>query len=179
VFVTGRGDLAATVVGSLVERGAHVALAGPEAEDAHRAAPPGAPLLAQPCGPDDPAALGRAVDTVDDRLDHLVNRVATSPPPSPLMDMNPLVLRDILYSAFVTPLVCMQRAYWRWMAAHSGSVVNVVAATPRDGSQDAALAEWLAAELAPRANVHPPSYPAHHWTPARTRQVLARRCANS
>lgn len=69
--------------------------------------------------------------------------------------MNSLVLRDILRSAFVTPLVCMQRDYWRWMAAHSGSVVNVVAATARGGSQDAALAAWLSAELAPRVNVHP------------------------
>ncbi|WP_329231998.1 MULTISPECIES: hypothetical protein [Streptomyces] len=90
--------------------------------------------------------------------------------------MNSLVLRDILRSAFVTPLVCMQRDYWRWMAAHSGSVVNVVAATARGGSQDAALAAWLSAELAPRVNVHPPSYLAHHWTPARTRQVLPSVC---
>ncbi|AEY87712.1 SDR family NAD(P)-dependent oxidoreductase [Streptomyces olivaceoviridis] len=163
VLVTGAGDLAAAVVGSLAERGAHMALAGPDAEEAHRAAPSAAQLLALPCGPDDLAALGRAVDTVVDRLgrlDHLVNLVAAPSSPGPLMEMDPLALRDILHSAFVAPLACVQRAYWRWMASHGGSVVNVVAARARGGSQDVALAglteltEWLAAELAPRVDVH-------------------------
>ncbi|MEV7129372.1 SDR family NAD(P)-dependent oxidoreductase [Streptomyces sp. NPDC093260] len=163
VLVTGEGDLAAAVVGNLAARGAHVVLAGPEAEDARRAVPPGAPLLTLPCAPGDPAALGRAVDTVVDRLgrvDHVVNLVAPRSRPGPLMELDPLALRDILHSAFVTSLACVQRAYWRWMAAHGGSVVNVVAATARGGPQDAALAglteltEWLAAELAPRIDVH-------------------------
>ncbi|MGW5202402.1 SDR family NAD(P)-dependent oxidoreductase [Streptomyces spiralis] len=162
VLVTGEGDLAA-VVGNLAARGAHVVLAGPEAEDARGAMPPGALTLTLPCAPGDPAALGRAVDTVVDRLgriDHLVNLVAARPRPGPLMEMDPLALRDILHSAFVTSLACVQRAYWRWMAAHGGSVVNVVAAGARGGPQDAALAglteltEWLAAELAPRVDVH-------------------------
>ncbi|GHF04247.1 hypothetical protein GCM10014715_70580 [Streptomyces spiralis] len=164
VLVTGAGDLAAAVVGRLAERGAYVVLAGSEAEDAHRAAPPpGAPLLMLPCAPGDPAALGRAVDTVVDRLgrlDHLVNLVATPSPPGPLMEMDPLALRDILHTAFATPLTCVQRAYWRWMAAHGGSVVNVVAARARGGAQDTVLSglteltEWLAAELAPSVDVH-------------------------
>lgn len=163
VLVTGEGDLAAAVVGRLAERGAHVALAGPGAGEAHRAAPPAAQPPALPCEPDDPAALGRAVDTVVDRLgrlDHLVNLVAASSPPGPLMEMDPLALRDIPHSSFVAPLACAQRAYRRWMASHGGSVVNVVAARARGGSQDVALAgltepaEWPAAEPAPRGDVH-------------------------
>ncbi|MGP4089891.1 SDR family oxidoreductase [Streptomyces sp. KR55] len=163
VLVTGEGDLADAVAGSLLACGAHVALAGPNADEARLVASPRSLVLALPCGRDDLTALGRAVDTVVERLgrlDHLVNLVAARPRPGPLMELDPLALRDALHSDLVTPLACVQRAYWRWMAAHGGSVVNVVAATARGGPQDAALAglteltEWLAAELAPRVDVH-------------------------
>ncbi|POX52325.1 NAD(P)-dependent oxidoreductase [Streptomyces sp. Ru71] len=163
VLVTGEGDLAADVAASLLERGARVALAGPDADAARLAPPPGPALLALPCARDDLVGLGRAVDTVVERLgrlDHLVNLVAARPRPGPLMELDPQALHDLLHGGLVTPLACVQRAYRRWMAAHGGSVVNVAAATGRDGPQDAALAglteltEWLAAELAPRVDVH-------------------------
>jgi hypothetical protein len=54
------------------------------------------------------------------------------------MEMDPLALRDLLQSAFVTPLTCVQRAYWQWMAVHGGSVVNAVAAiTPSNRFEEA------------------------------------------
>lgn len=163
VLVTGEGGLAADVAHSLLGHGARVALAGPCADGARLAVPPGAALLALGCGRDDLVGLGRAVDTVVERLgrlDHVVNLIAARPRPGPLMELDPLSLRDVLYGDLMAPLACVQRAYRRWMAAHGGSVVNVVAATPHGGPQDAALAglteltEWLAAELAPRVDVH-------------------------
>ncbi|MFF9818119.1 SDR family NAD(P)-dependent oxidoreductase [Streptomyces sp. NPDC014006] len=163
VLVTGGGDLAADMTESLLEHGARVALAGPCADEVRLAMPPGSAVLALPCGRDDLVGLGRAVDTVVERLgrlDHLVNVVAARPRPGPLMQLDPLALRDVLYGDLMTPLACVQHAYRRWMAAHGGSVVNVVAVTPRDGPRDVALAglteltEWLAAELAPRIDVH-------------------------
>ncbi|MEU9792548.1 SDR family NAD(P)-dependent oxidoreductase [Streptomyces sparsogenes] len=163
VLVTGEGDLAASAAGALLARDARVVLAGPAAEEARLAALPGAPVLALPCGRDDLTAPGRAVDTVVERfgrLDHLVNLVAAGSRPGPLMELDPLVLRGVLHGGLVTPLACVQRAYWRWMAAHGGSVVNVVVDAARGGPRDAALAglteltEWLAAELAPRVDVH-------------------------
>ncbi|MET8243897.1 SDR family oxidoreductase [Streptomyces sp. NPDC005202] len=164
VLLTGEGDVAAAVTGRLRSHGARVALAGPAAASAPLAAAPGAPDLALPCGHGDLAELGRAVDTVIEsfgRLDHLVHLVGSRPQAGLLMELDPLALRDVLDRALVTPLACVQRAYWRWMAAHGGSVVHVLVHTARrDGPQDTALAglteltEWLAAELAPRVDVH-------------------------
>ncbi|MGC0327488.1 NAD(P)-dependent dehydrogenase (short-subunit alcohol dehydrogenase family) [Streptomyces sp. SAI-170] len=162
VLVTGEGGLAAAMAGSLLARGAVVALAGPDAEETRRTAPPGSPLLALTSARDGMAGPAQAVDRVVERLgrlDHLVNLVAGRPSPGPLMELDPLALRDVLHRDLVTPLACTQRAYWRWMAAHGGSVVNVVADTARSGPQDAALGalteltEWLAAELAPQVHV--------------------------
>ncbi|MFI6567537.1 SDR family oxidoreductase [Streptomyces sp. NPDC050534] len=161
-LVTGGGDLTTTVLESLLARGVQVALAGPDAEQARRTAPPGAPVLALPRVHDDLTALAGAVDTVVERLgrlDHLVNVIATRPRQGPLMELDPAALSDALRSGIVTPLACVQRAYRRWMAANGGSVVNVVATTARGGPQDAALAglteltEWLAAELGPRVQI--------------------------
>ncbi|MER6735214.1 SDR family NAD(P)-dependent oxidoreductase [Streptomyces puniciscabiei] len=163
VLVTGEGDLATAVTASLLARGARVALAGPDAEANRPAAPPGSPVLALPCAPADAAGPGRAVDTVVERLgrlDHLVNLVAGRPRTGPLMELDPLTLRDVLQRDLLTPLTVVQRAYWRWMATHGGSVVNVVATTGRGGPRDAALAglteltESLAVELAPLVDVH-------------------------
>ncbi|MBC2907052.1 SDR family oxidoreductase [Streptomyces cupreus] len=120
-------------------------------------------VLTVPCGPEDPAEVGQAVDAVIDRfgrLDHVVNLIAARPVPGLLMELDPLPLRAVLHRDLVMPLACVQRAYRRWMATHGGSVVNVVADVVRGGPQDAALAglteltEWLAAELAPRVAVH-------------------------
>ncbi|MGY6022531.1 SDR family oxidoreductase [Streptomyces spinosirectus] len=161
-LVTGGGDLVTSVLEGLLARGVHVALAGPEAEQARLSAPPGAPVLALPCAGGDLTALAGAVDTVVQRLgrlDHLVNLVAARPRPGPLIELDPSALRDALHSDLVTPLACVQRAYGRWMAANGGSVVNLVATTARGGPQDAALAglteltEWLSAELEPRVQV--------------------------
>ena len=162
-LVTGGGDLMTTVLESLLARGVQVALAGPDAEQARRTAPPGAPVLALPRAHDDLTALAEAVDTVVERLgrlDHLVNLIAARPRQGgPLMELDPAALSDALHSGIVTPLACVQRAYRRWMAANGGSVVNVVATTARGGPQDASLAglaeltEWLAAELEPRVQI--------------------------
>ncbi|MFF8846469.1 SDR family oxidoreductase [Streptomyces sp. NPDC015127] len=163
VLCTGAAGPAAAVTESLLARGARVAWAGPDAEDVRLAAVPGSPVLALQCGRDDLAALGPAVDTVVDhygRLDHLVNLISVRPRTGPLMELDPLALRDALHGDLVMPLAWIQRAHWRWMAAHGGSVVNVVADAVRDGPQHAAvsslteLTEWLAAELAPRLDVH-------------------------
>ncbi|MDQ1006196.1 NAD(P)-dependent dehydrogenase (short-subunit alcohol dehydrogenase family) [Streptomyces sp. V4I23] len=163
VLLTGAGGPVAAVTERLSAHGARVALAGAIAHGAAALTTPGSPVLALPCRADDPAGLGRAVDTVVDRfgrLDHLVNLVGAGPQASPLMELDPLALREVLQRDLVMPMACVQRAYWRWMAAHGGSVVNVVADVVRDAPRNAALAglteltEWLSAELAPRVDVH-------------------------
>ncbi|MFE2264333.1 SDR family NAD(P)-dependent oxidoreductase [Streptomyces griseosporeus] len=163
VLVTGEGDLAAALATGLLAHGAVVALAGPDAGEIRGAAPPESRLLALPPAPDGPAGPARAVDTVVGRLgrlDHLVNLVAARPGAGPLMELDPLALQGVLHRDLVTPLACTQRAYRRWMAAHGGSVVNVVAETAGSGPRNIALGglteltEWLAAELAPLVQVH-------------------------
>ncbi|MDL2079775.1 SDR family NAD(P)-dependent oxidoreductase [Streptomyces sp. GXMU-J15] len=156
VLVTGEGEPAPAVTASLVARGARVAVAGAPV-------PRGSSVLALPFTPSDAAGPGRVVDTVVERLgrlDHVVNLVAGRPRTGPLMELDPLDLRETFQRDLVMPLSFVQRAYRRWMAAHGGSVVNVVAATGRGGARDATLAglteltESLAAELAPRVDVH-------------------------
>jgi len=166
VLLTGADGCAGAVTKGLLAQGARVAVVGAGADPV---VGPGSPVLALSCGPDNPADLSRAVDTVIrrlGRLDHLVNLVAVRPRTDPLtgtdplMELDPLALRDVLRRDLVAPLAWIQRAYWRWMAEHGGSVVNVVTDVVRGGPQHAALAalteltEWLAAELAPRVDVH-------------------------
>ncbi|GAA0929332.1 SDR family oxidoreductase [Streptomyces thermoalcalitolerans] len=163
VLLTGAGGPVAAMTERLLAHGARVALAGAVGHGGCAATAPAGAVLALPCDPGDPAGLGRAVDTVVDRfgrLDHLVNLVAAGPRTTPLMELDPLALREVLQRDLVVPLACVQRAHRRWMAAHGGSVVTVVADVVRDGARDVALAglteltEWLAAELAPRVDVH-------------------------
>lgn len=162
VLLTGAGGPVAEVTERLLAAGTRVALAGPIGRSGRVPAASGSSVLAVPCR-EDPSDIGRAVDTVIDRLgrlDHLVNLVSARPRTDPLMELDPLALRDLLHRDLVIPLAWAQRAYWRWMAAQGGSVVNVVADVVRDAPQNAALAglteltEWMAAELAPRVDVH-------------------------
>ncbi|MEV6012086.1 SDR family oxidoreductase [Streptomyces sp. NPDC051976] len=162
VLLTGTGALVEEVTQSLLAGGAQVALAGTLARGGRTVLPdPASPAL--PCRPGDPVVLGQAVDAVIDRfgrLDHVVNLIAAGPQPAPLMELDPLALRDILLRNLVMPLALVQRAYWRWMGTRGGSVINVVTDVIRDAPQDTALAgltaitEWLSAELAPDVRVH-------------------------
>ncbi|MFI9825697.1 SDR family oxidoreductase [Streptomyces sp. NPDC052013] len=164
VLLTGEGQLTAAMARSLRSHGARVALAAPEGELARLAEPPELPDLSVPWGRYDLAEPGRAVDAVIDRfgrLDHVVSVIGARPHRGPLIELDPLALRGVLDRALVLPLASAQRAYWRWMAAHGGSVVHVaVPEAGLGGPQDAALSgltgltEWLAAELAPRVDVH-------------------------
>lgn len=163
VLLTGADGPAEAMTRRLLSQGARVALAGAVAASAGLATAPGSRVLALPCNLDSPAETGRVVDTVIDRfgrLDHLVNLVATRTCPVPLMELDPLSLSHTLQRDLVMPLAWTQRAYWRWMTAHGGSVVNVVANAVRDHPQDTVLAglteltEWLAAELTPQVDVH-------------------------
>ncbi len=155
VLLTGADGPGEAVTRGLLAQGARVAVAGPTTGAGLR-------VLALGCDPDDPVDLSRAVDTVVrrfGRLDHVVNLMAVRPSAHPLMELDPLALRGSLQHHLVTPLAWIQRSYWRWMAEHGGTVVNVVADVVREGAQGAALAalteltEWLSAELAPRVDV--------------------------
>ncbi|MFD1657724.1 SDR family oxidoreductase [Streptomyces caeni] len=177
-------DPAGTMKEVLLAQGARVAVAGATADltaAATSSSDPDDRVLAVPCHPGDPAAVGRAVGTVVrrlGRLDHLVNLVAVPPRPRPLIELDPQSLRNDLQRDLVTPLTWIRHAHRRWMAHHSGTVVTAATDVVRDGAQGTALAalteltEWLAAELAPRVDVHAvvPS-PSHHG--ARYRAHLA------
>ncbi|MFF9165892.1 MULTISPECIES: SDR family oxidoreductase [unclassified Streptomyces] len=140
VLLTGPGDTAALLTERLGARGALVVTAADGGDDPDR-------------------TVGRVVRD-HGRLDHLVNVVAVPSRARALTDLAPSDLNDVLGHGLVTPLTWIQRAHAHRMAAHGGSVVNVVPDGPRDGLRDAALAalteltEWLAAELAPRVAVH-------------------------
>ncbi|MEE4595839.1 SDR family NAD(P)-dependent oxidoreductase [Streptomyces sp. DSM 41524] len=155
VLLTGADGPDGAVTRRLLAQGARVAVAGPTVGAGLR-------VLALVCDPDDPVDLSRAVDTVVrrfGRLDHVVNLMPVRPSAGPLMELDPLALRGSLQHNLVTPLAWIQRSYWRWMAEHGGTVVNVVADVVREAPQGAALAalaeltEWLSAELAPRVDV--------------------------
>lgn len=163
VLLTGAGGPVATVTGRLLAQGARVALVGALADQLGDATVARSRVLALPCTPDDPRELSQVVETVVDRfgrLDHLVNIISTPSLSSPLMELDPSALRDVVQRDLAMPLAWIQRAYWHWMAAHGGSVVNLAADVVRDGPQDSGLAgliqltDWLAAELAPQVDVH-------------------------
>ncbi|MCQ4084073.1 SDR family oxidoreductase [Streptomyces sp. RB6PN25] len=164
VLVTGSGGpVAESVVDQLLGSGARVAVTDALAQAPNPTPALGSRRLVLPCGPDNPAEQSAVVETLLERfgrLDHLVNLVPTSPEAGSLMECDPSALRDIVQRHLATPLAWIQRGYWRWMAAHGGSVVNVVTGVVGNGMQDAALAgliqltEWLAAELAPDVDLY-------------------------
>ena len=134
VIVTGGGSgIGRCVAHELASRGAHVALIGrtPEKLDAVRAEieADGGSASAHPCDIRDEAVVGQTVDAVlqqRGRLDGLVNN-AGGQYRAPMKTISTRGFEAVVRNNLTGGFVFMREAYNRWMEAHGGAIVNIIA----------------------------------------------------
>jgi len=134
IIVTGGGSgIGRCTAHELAALGAHVALVGrtPEKLDAVRAdiAEDGGSASAHPCDIRDEATVGQTIDAVllsRGRLDGLVNN-AGGQYRTAMKTISTKGFEAVVRSNLTGGFIFMREAYNRWMEAHGGAIVNIIA----------------------------------------------------
>jgi citronellol/citronellal dehydrogenase len=134
IIVTGGGSgIGRCTAHELAALGAHVALVGrtPEKLEAVRAeiAEDGGSASAHPCDIRDEAAVGQTIDAVlqaRGRLDGLVNN-AGGQYRTAMKTISTKGFEAVVRSNLTGGFIFMREAYNRWMEAHGGAIVNIIA----------------------------------------------------
>ena len=134
IIVTGGGSgIGRCTAHELAALGAHVALVGrtPEKLEAVRAdiAEDGGSASAHPCDIRDEATVGQTIDAVlqaRGRLDGLVNN-AGGQYRTAMKTISTKGFEAVVRSNLTGGFIFMREAYNRWMEAHGGAIVNIIA----------------------------------------------------